>query len=162
MAMGGAGMYQCDFMRVVALGALAVLCLGMTNGEAASLDTAKFIAACTADPSVTDDPGFDDGKTTPKAYCECVAGELAKNNLTQKDVDMLTKMHNEEISDEDVENFPTLEDLMNANEGFEDSCRKSLGLPEGGTDMEEEPTGEEEGMPEEEEAPAEDDGSPPE
>jgi hypothetical protein len=134
----------------------------MTKGEAASLDTAKFIAACTADPSVTDDVGFDDGKVTPKAYCECVAGELAKNNLSQKDVDMLTKMHNEEISDEDVENFPTLEDLMNANEGFEDSCRKSLGLPEGGTDMEEEPTGEEEGMPEEEEAPAEDDGSPPE
>ncbi len=31
-----------------------------------------------------------------------------------------------------------------------------------GTDMEEEPAGEEEGMPQEEEAPAEDDGSPPE
>ena len=27
MAMGGAGMYQCDFMRVIALGAFAVLCL---------------------------------------------------------------------------------------------------------------------------------------
>ena len=77
---------------------------------------------------------------------------------------MLTKMHNEEISDEDVEAYPTLEDLLNANEGFEDSCRKSLGLPQDtGTDMEEEPTGEgEEGMPQEEEAPAEDDGSPPE
>ena len=157
-------MYQCDFMRVIALGAFGVLCLGMTKGEAASLDTAKFIAACTADPSVTDDAGFDDGKVTPKAYCECVAGELAKNNLSQKDVDMLTKMHNEEISDEDVEAYPTLEDLLNANEGFEDSCRKSLGLPQDtGTDMEEEPTGEgEEGMPQEEEAPAEDDGSPPE
>jgi hypothetical protein len=157
-------MYQYHFMRVVALGAFAVLCLGMTKTEAASLDTAKFTAACLADPSVTDDPGFDDGKVTPKAYCDCVAGELGKNNLTQKDVDMLTKMHNEEISDEDVENFPTLEDLMNANEGFEDSCRKSLGLPVGaGTDMEEEPTGEEEeGMPEEEEAPAVDDASPPE
>jgi hypothetical protein len=156
-------MYQGHFTRVVALGAFAVFCLGMTKTEAASLDIAKFIAACTADPSVTDDPGFDDGKVTPKAYCECVAGELAKNNLSQKDIDMLTKMHNEEISDEDVENFPTLEDLMNANEGFEDRCRKSLGLPEDtGTDMEEEPTGEDEGMPEEEEAPAEDDGSPPE
>lgn len=155
-------MYQCHFMRVIALGAFAVFCLGMTRAEAASLDIAKFIAACTADPSVTDDPGFDDGKVTPKAYCDCVAGELAKNNLTQKDVDMLTKMHNEEISDEDVANFPTLEDLMNANEGFEDSCRKSLGLPVStGTDMEEVPTDEEEGMPEEE-APAEDDGSPPE
>ena len=58
---------------------------------------------------------------------------------------MLTKMHNEEISDADVEAYPTLEDLLNANEGFEDSCRKSLGLPsDTGTDMEEEPTGEEE------------------
>jgi hypothetical protein len=156
-------MYQGNFTRVVALGAFAVFCLGVTKTEAAALDTAKFLAACTADPSVTDDPGFDDGKVTPKAYCDCVAGELGKNNLTQKDVDMLTKMHNEEISDEDVEAYPTLEDLLNANEGFEDSCRKSLGLPEDtGTDMEEEPTGEGEGMPEDEEAPAEDDGSPPE
>jgi hypothetical protein len=156
-------MYQCDFMRVIALGAFAVLCLGMTKVDAASADATKFIAACIADPSVTDDPGFDDGKVTPKTYCECVAGELAKNNLSQKDVDMLTKMHNEEISDEDVEAYPTLEDLLNANEGFEDSCRKSLGLPEDtGTDMEEEPTGEDEVAPGEEEAPAEDDGSPPE
>jgi hypothetical protein len=156
-------MYQGNFTRVIALGAFAVLCLGVTKTEAAALDTAKFLAACTADPSVTDDPGFDDGKVTPKAYCDCVAGELAKNNLTQKDVDMLTKMHNEEISDEDVENFPTLEDLLNANEGFEDGCRKSLGLPEGeATDMEEEGTPEDEMTPGEEEAPAEDDGSPPE
>jgi hypothetical protein len=147
-------MYQSDFMRVIVLGAFAVLCLGMTRGEAASADTTKFIAACTADPSVTDDPGFDDGKVTPKAYCECVAGELAKSNLSEKDVDMLTKMHNEEISDEDVENFPTLEDLLNANEGFEDSCRKSLGLPEDtGDDMQEEPEGEDEGLPGDEEAP---------
>jgi hypothetical protein len=154
-------MYQSDFMRVFALGAFAVFCLGMTTSEAASVDTAKFMAACTADPSVTDDPGFDDGKVTPKAYCECVAGELTKGNVSQQDVDMLTKMHNEEISDEDVENFPTIEDLLNANEGFEDSCRKSLGLPEiTGDDMEEEPAGEDEGMPDDDEAPAEDDGSP--
>ena len=129
-----------------------------------SLDTANFLAACTADPSVTDDAGFDDGKVTPKAYCECIAGELAKNNLSQKDVDMLTKMHKEEISDEDVENYPTLEDLLNANEGYEDSCRKSLGLP----DRSPAPTRKRSrrvrrrATPEEEEAPAEDDGSPPE
>jgi hypothetical protein len=75
---------------------------------------------------------------------------------------MLTKMHKEEITDEDVENFPTLEDLMNANEGFEDSCRQSLGLPTGGTDLEEEEMEEEGMMPEDEESPPEDDGSPPE
>ena len=67
---------------------------------------------------------------------------------------MLTKMHNEEISDEDVAGYPTLEDLLNANEGYEDSCRKSLGLPEdSGTDQEEEPD-DQNGTPDDEEAPA--------
>ena len=155
-------MYKSCFMRVIALGTFAVLVLGAAKVEAASVNTADFIAACTADPSITDDSAFDDGKVTPKAYCECIAGELGKNNLTQKDVDMLTKMHNEEISDEDVAGYPTLEDLLNANESYEDSCRKSLGLPAGGdTDMQEEPT-EEEAVPEEGEAPAGDDTSPPE
>jgi hypothetical protein len=152
-------MYKSDFMRVVALGAFAVLCLGVTKVSAAGADSSKFIAACTADPSITDDPGFDDGKVTPKAFCECVAGEITKNNLGQKDVDILTKMHNEEISDEDVEAYPTLEDLLNQNESFEDGCRKSLGLPaEDENDMEEAPT-DEEAMPEDEGAP--DDESPP-
>jgi hypothetical protein len=51
---------------------------------------------------------------------------------------------------------------MNANEGYEDSCRQTLGLPSAsGNDMEEEEPAE--GMPEDEQAPpAEDDGSPPE
>jgi hypothetical protein len=152
-------MYKSTFMRVLALGAFAAFCLSAAEGEAADANTADFIAACSADASVTEDPGFDDGKVTPKAYCECVAGELAKNKLSQKDVDMLTKMHKEEISDEDVENYPTLEDLMNANEGYEDACRQTLGLPVAtGTDMQEE-EGEGAG---EEEAPAEDDASPPE
>lgn len=155
-------MYKSDFMRVIALGAFAVLCLGITKVAAASLDTAKFIAACSGDPSITEDPGFDDGKVTPEAYCECVAGQLDKSKLAQQDVDMLTKMHKEEISDEDAENYPTLEDLLNANEGYEDTCRTSLGLPiNEGTDVEEVPVDEDD-MPAEEEAPAEDDGSPPE
>ena len=155
-------MQKISFMRVLALGSFAALCLSAAGAGAADLNTAGFVAACSADASVTEDPGFDDGKVTPKAYCECVAGQLVSNNLSQKDVDMLTKMHKEEISDEDVENYPTLEDLMNANEGYEDGCREKLGLPVAtGTDMEEETDGGE-GMPEEEEAPAEDDGSPPE
>jgi hypothetical protein len=153
-------MHNNFIMRVIALGGFAALCFCAARVEAADLNTADFLAACSADASVTEDPGFDDGKVTPQAYCECVAGELAKNKLSQKDVDMLTKMHKEEISDADVEAYPTLEDLMNANEGYEDSCRKTLGLPTAsGTDVEEEP---EEGMPEGEQAPAEDDGSPPE
>jgi hypothetical protein len=154
-------MDKSSLMRVFALGTFAALCLSAAEAEAADVNTADFIAACSADASVVEDPGFDDGKVTPKAYCECVAAELVKNKLSQKDVDMLTKMHKEELSDEDVENYPTLEDLMNANESYEDACRAQLGLPVvSGTDMEEEMEGE--GMGEDEEAPAEDDGSPPE
>jgi len=154
-------MQKISLMRVFALGSLAALCV--SAAEAADVNTADFVGACSADASVAEDPGFDDGKVTPKAYCECVAGQLVSNKLSQKDVDMLTKMHKEEISDEDVENYPTLEDLMNANEGYEDACREKLGLPVAtGTDTEEETEGEGEGMPEEEEVPAEDDGSPPE
>ncbi|MGD9501014.1 MAG: hypothetical protein AB7V40_00830 [Methyloceanibacter sp.] len=157
-------------IRLIALGALAGLCLGAPGAGAATLNTGDFTAACSEDPSVTDDPSFDDGKVTPKAFCECVATALEKNNLSQKDVDMLTKMHNEDISDADAEAYPTLEDLMNANEDFEDGCREALGLPTDiGTDMEEEeqlegemaPDGEED-APADDEAPADDDGSPPE
>jgi hypothetical protein len=155
-------MHKSHLMRGIALGCFAALCLGAVAAEAAEVKTSDFIAACSTDVSVTEDPGFDDGKVTPKVYCECVAGQLAKSKVTQADVDMLTKMHKEEITDEDVENFPTLEDLMNANEGFEDTCRQSLGLPTGGTDLEEEEMEEEGMMPEDEESPPEDDGSPPE
>jgi hypothetical protein len=154
-------MHKSRLTRATALGAFAAFCLGAAGSQAAALNTADFIAACSSDVSVTDDPGFDDGKVTPKSYCECVAGEFEKNKLSQQDVDMLTKMHKEEITDEDVENYPTLEDLMNANEGFEDSCRERLGIQsDTGTDMEEEE--EMEGMPDDEDFPAEDDGSPPE
>lgn len=155
-------MHKSSLTRVTALGAFAALCLGAAVSPAAALDTADFIAACSADVSVTDDPGFDDGKVTPKAYCECVAGELEQGKLSQQDVEILTKMHKEELTDEDVENYPTLEDLLNTNEGFEDSCRQRLGLPtDFGTDFEEEE--EMEGMPDEdEEGFPEDDGSPPE
>jgi hypothetical protein len=151
-------------MRVVALGAVAAFCLCAAQDEAfaAALNTANFVTACGADENVTEDPGFEDGKVTPKAYCECVAAEIVKNKLSQADVDMLTKMHKDDISDADAESYPTLEDLMNANEGYEDACRTSLGMPtDEGTDIEEMPEGED-AVPDEGEAPAEDDGSPPE
>jgi hypothetical protein len=156
-------MHKHSFARVIALGGFAALCFSAGAAGAAQLNTADFVAACAADASVTEDPAFDDGKVTPQAFCECVAGELGKSSLAQKDVDMLVKMHKEQISDADVEAYPTLEDLMNSNEGFEDSCRKTLGLPaENSDDMEEgEPA--DEGMPQDEQAPpAEDDASPPE
>lgn len=156
-------MYKSCFMRVIALGAFAVLVLGAAKVEAASANTADFIAACTADPSITDDSAFDDGKVTPKAYCECVAAEIVKNKLSQGDVDMLTKMHKDDISDNDAENYPTLEDLMNANEGYEDSCKTTLGLPaDEGNDVDEGTGEEDDVVPQDEEAPSGDDTSPPE
>ena len=161
-------MHKNVLMRLIVLCAFAGLSLWAAHAVAGKLNTGDFTAACSDDPSVTEDPSFDDGKVTPKAFCECVAAALEKNNLSQKDVDMLTKMHNEELSDADAEAYPTLEDLMNANESYEDKCRETLGLPTDiGTDMEEEPFDDE--MPEEDEeapadekAPADDDGSPPE
>jgi hypothetical protein len=121
--------------RTAALGAFTLLLGGAGEMQieiaaaAEKLNTDGFIAACAADDNVTQEPGFEDGKVTPKAFCECVAAKLEENKATQKDVDMLTKMHKDEITDQDAESYPTLDDLMNANEGYEDSCRTKLGLP---------------------------------
>lgn len=129
--------------RFVALTALAALCLGAAETKAQDLNTADFVVACTKDPVVTEDPGFEGGKVTPQAFCECVAGNLKEKNVPQTDVDMLVKMHNEDITDADAEAFPNLDELLVANEGFEDACRQSLGMPiedldEGEFPMEEE------------------------
>ena len=69
-------MHKIIFTRVIALGAFAAFCLcaAQQAAAAAALNTANFVAACAADENVTDEPGFEDGKVTPKAYCECVAG----------------------------------------------------------------------------------------
>jgi hypothetical protein len=165
-------MNQSDVLRIAALAAFAALCFHAAAvaakpaaaAPAAKLNTAAFLDACSADQNVTDEPGFADGKVTPKAYCECVAGKFEENKLTQKDVDMLTKMHKDEITDADAQAYPTLEDLMTANEGYEDSCKKSLGLPaDAGND---EVPMEEDTVPDEESpdqgAPPSDDASPPE
>ncbi|HKB22788.1 MAG TPA: hypothetical protein VKC99_08390 [Methyloceanibacter sp.] len=165
-------MNQSDVLRIAALAACAALCFHAAAvaakpaaaAPAAKLNTAAFLDACSADQNVTDEPGFADGKVTPKAYCECVAGKVEENKLTQKDVDMLTKMHKDEITDADAQAYPTLEDLMTANEGYEDACKKSLGLPaDAGND---EVPMEEDTVPDEEApdqgAPPSDDASPPE
>ena len=158
-------MHTIIFTRVIALGAFAAFCLCAAEQAAAAgaLNTANFVTACAADENVTDEPGFEDGKVTPKAYCECVAAEIVKNKLSQGDVDMLTKMHKDDISDNDAENYPTLEDLMNANEGYEDSCKTTLGLPaDEGNDVDEGTGEEDDVVPQDDGAPAGDDTSPPE
>jgi hypothetical protein len=148
--------------RVVAPGALALLLAGAsainTNAAdaAAKASTSDFVAACSADENVTQEPGFEDGKVTPKAFCECVAGKLDENKATQKDVDMLTKMHKDDISDADAAAYPTLDDLMNTNEGFEDACRTALGLPAvDDEEPSEEDTVPDEGAPDEKNSPPE-------
>ena len=153
-----------SLIRVTVLGAFAAFGLAAPAAGADKLDTAAFVTACTEDPTVTEDPGFEAGAAaTPKAFCECVAGKLVENKSSQADVDMLTKLHNEEISDSDAETHPNFENLLVANEGYEDACRQSLGLStDYGTDIEETPMEEEvpEGEAPDGEAPLED--SPPE
>jgi hypothetical protein len=152
--------------RAAALGALALLLAGAseaqakTAADAGKANTGDFVTACAADENVTQEPGFEDGKVTPKSFCECVAGKLDENKATQKDVDMLTKMHKDDISDADAEAYPTLEDLMNANEGYEDACRTALGLPAVDDSNAEEPPMEEDAVPDE--GAPDDKGSPPE
>ena len=94
------------------------------------LNTDAFLAACSEDEVVTGQLGTqEDTEVTPKQFCDCVAGKYQEGKLSQKDVDMLTKMHKDAITDEDSANYPTLEDLLSANERTEDACKKTLGLP---------------------------------
>lgn len=114
-------------------------------------DTADFLAACVADPVVTDEPGLQEGSSvTPQIYCECVAGKFGAAGLEQVDVDMLVKLHRDEITDEDAESFPTLEELMQVNEEMEDDCKASLGMPAADDGGEEGSPPDEEDMPEDE------------
>jgi hypothetical protein len=133
------------------LGAL-VLAGGVAHAAgAAALDTEAFVAACMSDPVVTDEPGLAEGsKVTPQIYCDCIAGKLGDKKLSQADVDMLTKLHKDEITDEDAESYPTLEDLMQANESVEDGCKASLGMPASTDDDEEGPPLDEEDIPQDE------------
>jgi hypothetical protein len=107
------------------------------QAPAGKLNTDAFLAACVADPVVTDEPGLAAGsKVTPQAYCGCVAGKFGEKKLGQVDIDMLTKMHKDQITDEDAKNYPALETLMATNEGFEDACKASLGMPASPADEE--------------------------
>jgi hypothetical protein len=116
----------------------------------AKLNTEAFLAACVADPVVTGEPGLEaGGKVTPQIYCECLVGKLGEKKLSQTDVDMLTKMHKDEITDEDAASYPTLEDLMAKSEKFEDACKASLGMP-ASTDDEEAAPPDEEDIPQDE------------
>jgi hypothetical protein len=136
---------------------LVVLSFVALGAEAASkqapeskLNTDAFLAACVADPVVTDEPGLQAGsKVTAQTYCDCIVGKYHDKKMTQAEVDMMTKMHKDEITDEDATSFPKLEDLMAKNEGFEDECKASLGMPRSDDNDEEAPTNEEDIPPDE-------------
>lgn len=117
----------------LARGALSAACLMLvlnTNARAETADTAAFLNACVADPVILDGPSLGEGsEVTPKIYCDCIAGKLVEGAHSQADVDMLTKMHKDDITDEDAEAYPTLDVLMEANEAIEEECRADLGLP---------------------------------
>jgi hypothetical protein len=140
-------------MRGVIIAGLLILAAGAAYAApeaAGALNTDAFLAACVADPVVTDEPGFAEGaKATPQSYCACIAGKFKEKPLSQSDVDMMTKMHKDEITDEDAASYATLEDLMAANEGVEDDCKESLGMPSADDD-EEGPPANEEDIPQDE------------
>jgi len=115
------------------------------------LNTEAFLAACVADPVVTDEPGLQSGsKVTAQMYCECIVGKYHDKKLSQTDVDMMTKMHKDEITDADATSYPKLENLMAKNEGFEDDCKKGLGMPAHNDDNEEGAPVDEEDIPQDE------------
>jgi hypothetical protein len=135
-------------MRGSILAGVTILAIGTAaaapkEAPAGKLNTEAFLAACVADPVVTDEPGLAaGGKVTPQIYCDCIAGKFGGKKLSQADVDMLTKMHKDQITDEDAQSYPTLEDLMATHEGFEDACKASLGMPVSTDDQEEAPSDE--------------------
>ncbi len=142
---------------ILALALSALLSVGSLHAApkqpapAGNLKTDAFVAACVADQNVVEMPGLEKGsKVTPQAYCDCVTGKLQESKLSQTDVDMLVKAHKDAITDEDAQKYPTLEDLLSTNEGFEDACKKSLGLP---ADTEEEEGAPDDSAPPDEEAP---------
>jgi hypothetical protein len=139
-------------LLLASLLALAAAADGAAAQEAAgALNTDAFIAACVADPVVIDEPGFaQGGKATPQAYCQCVADKFKVQNLRQSDVDMMTKMHKDEITDEDAATYTTLEELMATNENIEDDCKESLGMPSSDDDDEVGPPPDEEDIPQDE------------
>jgi hypothetical protein len=116
--------------RVAVLGFVTALAAASSSfaAPAAKLNTEAFLAACSEDEVVTGQLGSAE-EITPKQFCECVAGKYQEGKISQKDVDMLTKMHKDEITDEDAASYSTLEDLLSANERIEDGCKKSLGVP---------------------------------
>ena len=85
---------------------------------AAALDTKEFVTACLADSSLDqiEDVGT---KITPKDFCACVAGKIAESDLTQDQVDIVTKIHKNDVDDTMSADYDAAHD---ANDSFETEC----------------------------------------
>ncbi|MGH6866886.1 MAG: hypothetical protein ACREDO_12140 [Methyloceanibacter sp.] len=119
-------------LRLVLVSTFPALVAGAGSAPAA-LDTTYFVDACAEDPFVANDEALQGGKVVPKDYCRCVARKLEASKASQTDFDLLTMIHDGDIAGASSEapSYPTLEDLMIVNEGYEDACKESLGLTVG-------------------------------
>ena len=61
-------------------------------------------------------------------FCECLAERYKEKKLSQSDVDFLTKLRRNALTDEEMQNYETAEDLFAADEDLNQACRTKLGL----------------------------------
>jgi hypothetical protein len=144
-----------DRVAFLGVGLTLAIVFAASSGAAApaaKLNTEAFLAACTSDEVVTGLAGFDEGKVTPKQFCDCVVGKYQDNKLNQNDLDLLTRVHKDELTEADETNA-SLESLLSSSEGYEDACKKSLGLPVNAEDDE---------APAEDDTPGDEEAPPPE
>ena len=125
-----AGSVQFKKMRITQATFVFLAAFGAVNAVfAAGLDTEDFKAACAGDADVTAMPGLKPGgKATPQEYCDCMADKLAESSLSQKDVDMLVKMHRHQVDWKEAMNYPQIDKLNEASDGFKKSCQNSFNM----------------------------------
>jgi hypothetical protein len=107
-----------EFARLgyTALALMGLAALGAT--PAAALATKEFVAACLADTSLDQIEGVGT-KIMPKDFCACVAARIAASELTQDQVDIITKMHKNDVDDTMSADYDEAHD---ANDSFETEC----------------------------------------
>jgi hypothetical protein len=106
------------FVRLAFSGAVLVGLASAAHAE--TLNTDGFLAACVADDTLDQIEGV--GTTiTPKDFCACVAGKILESELTQDQVDIVTKIHKYDVEDTASDDYDT---AQQANMGFEEACSK--------------------------------------
>ena len=89
--------------------------------------------------------------TIPMSGYAHALGQLAASLLAAGEIEeALALLKGDEITDEDAASYATLEELMAKNEGIEDDCKESLGMPSADDDEEIRPPPDEEDIPQDE------------